>query len=51
VLQLNLDSFCDHVQILGAVIGHLEAEIDFDFSPGNGENIGARGYLDKEQIF
>jgi hypothetical protein len=29
VLQLNLDSNCDHVQIFGAVIGHLEAEIDF----------------------
>jgi hypothetical protein len=23
VLQLNLDSFCDHVRIFGAVIGHL----------------------------
>ncbi len=33
VLQLNLDSFCDHVQIFGAVIGHLEAEIDFWFFP------------------
>jgi hypothetical protein len=51
VLQLNLDSFCDHVQIFGAVIGHLEAEIDFDFSPGNDENIGACRYLDKAQIF
>jgi hypothetical protein len=29
VLQLNLDSNCDHVRIFGAVIGHLEAEIDF----------------------
>ncbi len=29
VLQLTLDSNCDHVQIFGAVIGHLEAEIDF----------------------
>ncbi len=29
VLQLNLDSNCDHVQIFGAVIGHLEAEIQF----------------------
>ncbi len=28
-LQLNLDSNCDHVRIFGAVIGHLEAEIDF----------------------
>ncbi len=33
VLQLNLDSFCDHVQIFGAVIGHLEAKIDFWFFP------------------
>jgi hypothetical protein len=30
VLQLNLDSFCDHVGIFSAVIGHLEAEIDAD---------------------
>ncbi len=29
VLQLNLDSNCDYVRIFGAVIGHLEAEIDF----------------------
>ena len=29
VLQLNLDSFCDYVRILSAVIGHLEAEIGF----------------------
>ncbi len=29
MLQLNLDSFCDHVPIFGAVMGHLEAEIDF----------------------
>ncbi len=29
VLQLNLDSNCDFVRIFGAVIGHLEAEIDF----------------------
>ncbi len=29
VLQLNSDSFCDHVRIFGAVIGHLEAEMDF----------------------
>jgi hypothetical protein len=29
VLQLNLDSNCDYVWIFGAVIGHLEAEIDF----------------------
>ncbi len=29
VLQLNLDSYCDHVRIFGAVIGNLEAEIDF----------------------
>jgi hypothetical protein len=29
VLQLNLDSDCDYVQIFGEVIGHLEAEIDF----------------------
>ncbi len=29
VLQLDLDSFCDHIRIFGAVIGHLEAEIDF----------------------
>jgi hypothetical protein len=33
VLQLNSDSFCDHVRILGAVIGHLEAEKDFCFFP------------------
>jgi hypothetical protein len=31
------------------VIGHLEAELDF--FPGNGENIGARRYLDKARIF
>jgi hypothetical protein len=29
VLQLNLDSNCVYVRIFGAVIGHLEAEIDF----------------------
>ncbi len=29
VLKLNLDSNCDYVRIFGAVIGHLEAEIDF----------------------
>ncbi len=29
MLQLNLDSFCDYVRIFGAVMGHLEAEIDF----------------------
>ncbi len=29
VLQLNLDSYCDHIRIFSAVIGHLEAEIDF----------------------
>ena len=33
VLQLNLDSFCDDVRILSAVIGHLWAEIDFWFFP------------------
>ncbi len=33
VLQLNLDSFCDYVRILSAVIGHLEAEIGFWFFP------------------
>ncbi len=33
VLQLNLDSFCDHVRIFGAVIGHLEAELDFWLFP------------------
>ncbi len=33
VLQLNLDSFCDHVRIFGAVIEHLEAEIDFWLFP------------------
>ncbi len=31
VLRLNLDSFCDYVRILSAVIGHLWAEIDFWF--------------------
>jgi hypothetical protein len=49
VLQLNLDSNCDHVQIFGAVIGHLEAEKIFDFSPGNGENLGVRRDSDKAQ--
>ncbi len=29
VWQLNLDSNCDYVRIFGAVIGHLEAEIEF----------------------
>jgi hypothetical protein len=29
VVQLNLDSFCDHGQTFQAVVGHLEAEIDF----------------------
>ena len=29
VLQLNLASNCDYVRIFGAVIGHLEAELDF----------------------
>ncbi len=29
MLQLDLDSNCDHVRIFDAVIGHLEAEIDF----------------------
>jgi hypothetical protein len=29
VLQLNLDSNCGYVRIFGAVIGHLEAKIDF----------------------
>ncbi len=33
VLQSNLDSSCDHVRIFGAVIGHLEAEIDFWLFP------------------
>ncbi len=33
VLQLNLDSFCDYIRILSAVIGHWEAEIDFWFFP------------------
>ncbi len=28
-MQLDLDSFCDHVQIWGEVVGHLGAEIDF----------------------
>ncbi len=33
VLQLNLDSNCDYVRVFGAVIGHLEAEIDFWLFP------------------
>ncbi len=33
VLQLNLDSNCDYVRIFCAVIGHLEAEIDFWIFP------------------
>jgi len=33
VLWLNLDSNCDYVRIFGAVIGHLEAEIDFLLFP------------------
>jgi hypothetical protein len=33
LLQLNLDSFCDYVRILSAVIGHLWAEIGFWFFP------------------
>ncbi len=50
MLQLNLDSNCDYVQIFGAVIGHLEAEI-FEFSIGNGENLGACRDSDKGQRF
>ncbi len=33
VLQLNSDSFCDHVRIWTEVIGHLWAEIGFWFFP------------------
>jgi hypothetical protein len=51
VLHLNLDNNCDHVRIFGAVIGHLEAEIDFEFSIGNGENLGARRDSDKARYF
>ncbi len=46
VLQLNLDSFCDHVQIFGAVIGHLEAEIYFWFFPRKWWK-----YMRNQQIF
>ncbi len=45
VLQLNLDSFCDHVWIFGAVIGHLKAEIDFWLFPRK------RWKYRREQIF
>ncbi len=33
VLQLNSDSFCDHVRIWTEVIGHLWAELGFRFFP------------------
>jgi hypothetical protein len=51
VLQLNLASNCDYVRIFGAVIGHLEAKIDFEFSIRNGENSGARRKSDNPQKF
>ena len=28
-MQLDSDSFCDHVQTWGEIVGHLGAEIDF----------------------
>ncbi len=50
-MQLNSDSFCDHVRIWMAVIGHLWAELDFWFFPEKGWKYLRPRTFDRAQIF
>jgi hypothetical protein len=51
VMQLNSDSFCDHVQIWMAVIGHLWAELGFWSFPEKGLKYSRPRTFDRTQIF
>ncbi len=51
VLQLNSDSFCDHVRIWMEVIGHLWAELGFWFFPEKRWEYSRPRTFDRARIF